>query len=317
MEPAVRALHDDALVAAITEAVGTSKLESLGGFESFVYEATDTRIVKATWHDRRTPEQIGAEIHFINYLADGGAPVCRALPLGDGSMLRTVSASTGAFHVYALEKAAGAILARNERTDEHWIRWGALVGQLHRLSAEYPGPPAPLQRPTWEQEHAAIERFVEKDSIFLRRFRDTIGAVGALPREAGAYGSMHTDLHSYNIFWQNGEPRVFDFDDMLEFWFIADLAIVLYYGLLGDYDDLQAEFERMRDLLLRGYATEHALPQWSHDALPHFLALREHTLRAVILRSVPEAERTPGWRRFLDEATERIHAGRPALGLRF
>ena len=126
---------------------------------------------------------------------------------------------------------------------------------------------------------------------------------------------MHTDLHSHNIFWQDGELRVFDFDDTLEFWFIADLAIVLYYGLLGDYDDLQAEFERMRDLLLRGYATEHALPQWSHEALPHFLSLREQTLRAVIRRSVPEAERTPGWRRFMDEATERIRAGRPALNL--
>jgi len=315
MEPAVRALHDDALVAAIADAVGVSKLESLGGFESFVYETADTRIVKATWHERRTPEEIGAEVHFINYLADGGAPVCRALPLADGSMVRTVSASTGTFHVYAFEKAAGAILARNERTDEHWMRWGVLVGQLHRLSAAYPGPPPPLKRPSWEQEYAAVERFVEPGSVFLRRFRDTLESIHALPHDAGAYGSIHTDLHSHNIFWQDGEPRVFDFDDMLEFWFIADLAIVLYYGLLGDYDDRQAEFERMRDLLLRGYATEHDLPEWSHAALPHFLALREQTLRAVILRSIPVAERTPPWQRLFEEATQRIRDGRPALDL--
>ena len=49
--------------------------------------------------------------------------------------------------------------------------------------------------------------------------------------------------------------------------------------------------------------------------LPLFLALREHTLRAVIRRSIPEEERTPPWQRFFEEATERIRHGRPQLDL--
>ncbi|MHC4953201.1 MAG: phosphotransferase enzyme family protein [Planctomycetota bacterium] len=325
MEAAVRALHDDALVARIAGVVGVAPvhLESLGGFESFVYDTTvagQPRIVKATWHGRRTPEQIGAEIDFVNFLADGGAPVCRTLPLADGSLVCTVPAATGAFHVYTFEKAPGAILERKERTDEHWIRWGALVGSMHRLSARYPGPPPPLARPTWEEEYDSIERIIADDPVFLQRFRDTIAALRELPREAGAYGAIHTDLHSHNIFWHDGEPRVFDFDDMLEFWFVSDLAIVLYYALLGPVwhaDDRQADFDQLRDLVLRGYRSEHALPEWSYEVLPHFFALREQTLRAVILRSIPEAERTPPWQRFFVAATERIRAGRPPLDLSF
>ena len=159
-------------------------------------------------------------------------------------------------------------------------RFGICDVQLAAVASRT-GKRAEAYRDAAGEKIGSFESFIEPDSIFLRRFHDTIEAIGALPRDAGSYGSIHTDLHSHNIFWLNGEPRVFDFDDMLEFWFVADLAIVLYYGLLGDYDDLQAEFERMRDLLLRGYATEHALPQWSHDALRHFLSLREQTLRAA------------------------------------
>jgi len=328
MEPAVRALHNDALVAEIAEAVGVApgELRSLGGFESFVYETTVAgapRIVKATWHKRRTPDEIGAEIHFVNFLADGGAPVCGAVPLAGGMMVRTVPASTGAFHVYAFEKAPGAVRKPKDATDKQWIRWGALVGQMHRLSSSYEGPPPPLSRPTWQDEYASIERLVADDPVFLGRLRDTLGALRALPRDAGAFGASHTDLHSHNIFWHNtlgqqSEPRVFDFDDMLEFWFISDLAIVFYYALLSPVwhdDDRQADFERMRELVMRGYETEHSLPESSHDALPLFLSLREQTLRAVILRSIPEEERGERWQTFLADASERIAKKRPALDL--
>jgi Ser/Thr protein kinase RdoA (MazF antagonist) len=324
MEPAVRALHTEALREVIAQAVGVpvGGLGLLGGFESFVYEASVNgvpRIVKATWHERRTPAQIGAEAHFVNYLADGGAPVCRALPLASGRVVETVAAASGAFHVCAFEKAAGAVLTREERTDAHWIRWGALVGQMHRLSAAYPGPPPPLGRPTWEEEYTAFGPFLDGEPEIRRAFDRTLDALRALPREAGAYGPIHTDLHSHNLFWTGLEPRVFDFDDMLDFWFISDLAIVLYYGLMNPIwheGDRQADFERLRGLLWEGYATEHALPDWSYEALPHFLALREQTLVAVTIRSVPEEQRNERWQAYFLEASARLREGRPALDLR-
>jgi len=323
MEPAVRALHTDAVHAQVARMVGVapSELRTLGGFESFVYEADvagTPRIVKATWHGRRTREEMGAELHFVNYLADGGAPVCRAVPLASGELIETVPATEGAFHVCAFEKARGAQLKREQLTDEIVARWGALVGNLHRLSTSYPGPPLPLRRPTWEIEHAAIERIIVGEPEIHRRFRRIIDAIAQLPRETGAFGAMHTDLHHHNVFWHEGQPRAFDFDDMLDFWFVSDLAIVFYYGVLAPVwhdDDRQADFDRLRAAVLRGYATEHSLPDWSYDALPLFLALREHTLRAVILRSIPESERTPWWQQYLSDATARILEDRPALDL--
>jgi len=325
MEPAVRALHTDAVIEGVASVVGVAadQLKVLGGFESFVYETTvggEPRIVKATWHGRRTPAQMGAELHFANHLADGGAPACRALPLASGQLIETVPAASGAFHVCSFEKAPGAVLAREDRTEEHWTRWGALVGQMNRLSMSYPGPPPPLQRATWEEEYGEIGTLLDGQPELRRAFDRTIDGIRSLPRDADAFGAMHTDLHSYNVFWTGLEPHVIDFDDMLDFWFISDVAIVLYYALMGPVfheDDRQADYERLRELVLGGYATEHTLPDWSIDALPHFMELREQTLLAVIARSIPESERTPPWQKFFEEATDRVRAGRPPLDLQF
>lgn len=323
MDPIVRAQHTPAVHAAVARAVGVTpeRLRTLGGFESFVYEASvdgTACIVKATWHGRRTTDEIGAELHFINYLYDGGAEVCRALPLATGELIATVRSANGAFHVCAFEKAHGGPMAWTARTEEVLVRWGTLAGRFHRLGASYPGPPASLRRPSWENEYAEIDELIAPEPIMHRCYEETVAAIRRLPRDRGAFGPMHTDLHSGNIFWQDGAPRVFDFDDMLDFWFVADIAIILYYGALDAMEhggDPQTEYDRIRAPLLRGYGREYTLPQWSHDALPLFLALREHTLRAVILRSVPPEDRTEPLHRFIEGATERIRAGVSPLGL--
>ena len=124
MEPHVRALHTDTVHAAVARAVGVSPdaLRSLGGFESFVYETVveeAPRIVKATWHGRRTTDEMGAELHFVNYLADRGAPVCRALPLADGRLIATVpAAELVAFDWYKQLIVEGA---REHRLPEYYV----------------------------------------------------------------------------------------------------------------------------------------------------------------------------------------------------
>jgi len=323
VEPAIRAEYTDGVRASLAAAAGISPvaIQDLGGFESFVHEAEidgRPRIIKATWGGRRSREEMGAEVHFVNALSDGGATVCRALPLCDGGLVTTVPSARGEFHVTSFAKAPGACLPRSEWTPATLIEWGALVGRLHRLSSAYPGPPPPLHRPSWEDDFASIRRLIENEPDITAHFDALIAQAAALPRDRGAFGHMHTDLHRGNIFWHDGEMHVFDFEDTLEFWFVADLSIVLYYALLGPIwsDDLQADFDTARKALLEGYAREHTLPDWSWAALPLFMALREHTLRAVMIRSLPVEEREDWERAFVPAVTARILADEPPLGLR-
>ena len=323
MEADIRALYTDDVRAGVASALGVTsdRLEDLGGFESFVH-ATELGgrpvIVKATWSGRRTPAEMGAEQHFVGYLADHGAPVCRFVPLASGELLASVPAGDGAFHVTAQVRAPGDVLKREEWTDEVMREWGRTVGILHRLSAGYPGPPAPLHRPTWEEEHDMFLGLLDDRPEVQRALRGLLDEIAKLPRDASVFGAMHTDLHRGNLHWHEGRPYVFDFEDMVDFWFVSDLAIVLYYGALNPVwsDDRQADFDRLKARVFEGYADEYALPQSMWDALPLFMRIREAVLVAVIVRSVPEEKWSDRQRKYLVDAPRRLANGEPALGLR-
>ncbi len=310
MEPAVRARYTSEVQAKVAAAVGATPeaLGTPGGFESFVHEVGvpgSRRIVKATWHERRTLEQLGAEHHFLGALADAGAPVCRPLPLASGELVASVRAGDGHFHVMCYEHAEGECLTRDAWTPDLFKAWGAMVGTLHRIAAAYVGPPAPLSRPTWQQEYTEVVGMLG-DARARSALEAVLADVRALPRTPGSFGSMHGDLHRHNVHWAGGQPRVFDFDDMLDFWFASDVAIVLYYAVLRPIwhaDDKQADYDAVKAAVLEGYRREHDLPQAAWNTLPLFLKLREITLLAVCERSIPASERPPelvadmaGWR---------------------
>jgi len=323
MKPAVQSQYTSAVRAAVAAAVGAdaATMHDHDGFESFVHEADvegEIRIVKATWGGRRTANEMGAEVDFVRYLSEQGAPVCRPLPLRDGAWQRAVPSEDGVFHVTSWAKAPGQSLAKEAFSAEAFYAWGALVGRLHRLSMTYPGPPAPLARPSWQTELGSLADLVSGEPDMHAHFQSLIGELEALPRARGSFGAMHTDMHRYNIHWHDGQMLVFDFEDMIDFWFVADLAIVLFYAVMSPLEglDRQSLYDELQAPLWEGYASEHTLPPGAREALPLFMSLREHTLRAVVLRSIPEAERAPGWLTFLEESTQRIRKGAPALGLR-
>ncbi|MDJ0975287.1 MAG: phosphotransferase [Planctomycetota bacterium] len=321
MTPAVRALMTDAVHREIAAVVGVAPddLTKLGGFESFVFETVvddEARIVKATWSGRRTPEEIGAEADFLRYAAERGAQVCGATPLASGAMVATVPAGDDAFHVYAQRKALGAMVPATAWEPEHFERCGRMLGALHRIATAYPGPPAPLWRKRWEAEYGELEPIIAAEPDLHARYREVVDAIASLPRDTGAFGSMHCDPHSHNMFWHDGEPRLFDFEDMCPFWFISDLAMVLFYAVLNLAPEVRTpRFQQAYADLLRGYAPEHALPSWSYEALPLFLSLREHVLRAVVIRSVPREEQGAWWHAYIDDCAARWRDGRPPLDL--
>lgn len=318
MEPAVRTRYTPEVRDQVARVVGVAPaaLVDLGGFESFVHVAEvagEKRIVKATWHQRRSLEELGAEHHFVTALADAGAPVCRPLPLANGRLVESVPAAEGCFHVMAYEHADGERLTREHWTPALFVTWGSMVGTLHGIATRYEGPPAPLQRPTWEQEYAEVMGMLTDGSIRAALAR-VLEQIRALPRNLGSFGPIHTDLHSHNVHWSEGRPRVFDFDDMLDFWFVSDLAIVLYYAVLRPIwhaDNKQVDYDEVKAALFEGYQQQHELPGDAWAALPLFLELREITLLAVCERSFTVEERPPELAADMAAAKARILGGRP------
>ena len=197
--------------------------------------------------------------------------------------------------------------------------WGATIGLFHRLARNYPGPPPGCQRSPWTHEYSVSDRAGSDLPEIQAAYAETVARVAALPRTPESFGPIHGDLHQSNLHWtEDDRCHVFDFDDMMDFWFVSDLAVVLYYEAMGagrHQSDRRAAYARARPLLLEGYHREHTIRDEVLGQIPLFMSLREQDLRAAVLRSVPPSKRTEWHHRFLADTARRIRAGEPALGL--
>ena len=324
MKPEVRARYTPDVRAGVARAAGGAPdaLADVGGFESFVHELVvdgAPRIIKATWSGRRSAEAVQAELDFVSWLADHDAPVCRPLPLRGDALLETVPCEGGGWHVTAWEKAPGTNLPRADFTPEAFRPWGALAGTFHRLAAEYRAARGPDARPTWEEELDGMALGEHNEPDMIEQYVALRDRIQALPREPVGFGPMHADLHHGNIHWHEGAMRVFDFEDMIDYWFVADLAVILFHSIRAQEDvaEVQRRYDAFAPALFEGYASTYELPRHHRDALALFAAEREQVMRAVILRSIPPEDRAEHLVRFVEASGARIRAGEPALGIRW
>ncbi len=139
-----------------------------------------------------------------------------------------------------------------------------------------------------------------------------------LPRDPAAYGLIHQDAHQGNFFvTESGKITLFDFDDCVYSWFINDIALVLFYAVMGQ-EDQAAFITQFLTGFLPGYMSEHHLdPVWFKE-IPNFLKLREIDLYAVIHRSFDVKNLDDPWCvRYMDGRKERIEGKIPYLDYDF
>ncbi len=111
-----------------------------------------------------------------------------------------------------------------------------------------------------------------------------------LPKNRDTYGLIHMDLHPWNFFYHNREIIPFDFDDCVYSWFVADLAMALYYVTQEEADvdghkkkewwpgslslSRGALVKTFLEPFLSGYQPENALDSAWLRRIPEFLRLR-------------------------------------------
>ena len=333
MDKAIRDRYGDAILQEVAARYGQTPgaLTALGGFESFIYRFDDNGapvILRVTHSLRRSPDLIRGEVDWINALAMGGAAVARALLSARGELVEEIDdGAGGCFLATAFAFAPGRPPWEAGWTPARIDAYGRLLGRMHALTKDYrPADPA-WRREAWpatfEAEIAGLLR--GDDAPLLARYQALTRRIEARPRGRDDYGLIHFDAHEANLHIDGDRVVLFDFDDCAYNWFIADIAIVLFYRVTN-----RDEPERVAaDFLpgfLRGYTAENRLdPRWL-AAIPDFLTTREIDLYAVIRRSYDLPEVTPAaveaiphdWpRRFMRGRRERLLAEQPYLDLDF
>ena len=272
-----------------------SLYESYEGCQNLVYDYEregQPLILRISYRPDRPVDQIKAELHFVNYLADHGVGVARALPSQDGNLVESVLAAGISFLVVCFVKGKGLRVPDNEYRyragipiEEYFQSWGRLLGQMHALAKDYMPISESVKRPEWFQLHRfkdiIDDRVLERLPLVRDRFEGLLAQIQALPKDRDSFGLIHGDFNdgNFTVDYDNGDITVFDFDDACYFWFMYELACAWEGGvgraMFSELAERKAFMSHYFDQVLEGYHRANTLSTKWLERLPLFLKLIE------------------------------------------
>ena len=296
----------------------------LDGFESFIYEFTrgaGTYILRVGHSGRRAEALVHGEVDWINYLADRGAGVPRAVPSKNGRIVEAIDDGAGERFIAAVfTKAAGRSPREAGWSPDLYETYGRTLGAMHALTKPYRPSQVAWKRPEWDDP--AIQdveaHLPPAETGVVERYRDLLRHLSTLPKDKDSYGLIHFDAHGGNFLVDDrGRITLFDFDDCCYGWFMYDIAIAFFYMVFGK-EDPGAFTEGFMRHFLAGYRSENRLgPEWLAE-FPNFLKMREIDLYAVIHRSFDVDNLDNPWcARFMEGRKARIEQGVPFVDFDF
>jgi len=326
MENSITKLYSEKILDQALERYSIKKenTSALGGFESYIYainRGAEQGILRIAHSIRRSPDLIRGELDWINYLYRGGVGVARPWKSDRGEWVELIDDGAGGFFLAsAFEKARGETHRGGDWSRDLLWEYGNQVGRMHHLTVDYvPGKPE-WKRPEWDAPiHHDVDQFIPSREQNIRvLYRDSIRRIKTLPVECGAYGLIHQDAHQGNFFVdQDGKITLFDFDDSSYSWFVEDIALVLFYAVMGQEDpkEFTAAF---LDGFMPGYFSAYPLELKWFQYIPWFMKMRELDLYAVIHRSFDVENLEDPWCIwYLDGRKERLLNNVPYLDFDF
>jgi Ser/Thr protein kinase RdoA (MazF antagonist) len=259
----------------------------------FFYERTAVEyVLRVSFRDDRVPDQILAELDFVNYLYEHGVRVSRPIVSREGRFMEILQSDDHRFAVVSFERARGHRLPdrgyqyrEGVLIDEYFHNWGRLLGQMHRLAQQYtPNSPARTRPELLDvlANHSIPTYLPPSFDKVRERFEALHATVSMLPKSSDVYGLIHADFSDGNfcVDYANGDITAFDFDDAAYCWFMYDLADAWRCGVgwtatEKDPGKRREFMDQYFDTLLSGYAHEHSLPDAWLNRLPLFLKLIE------------------------------------------
>ncbi len=268
-------------------------IEFVGYSQNYVFRAKDQRgqplIARLTEPDHRSREEILAELHWVDFLKAHGVRACGATQPHGHDVCETLQVEGRDYFSVLFEHAPGHAITGRDLTPTLSEQHGKLLGQLHRLAADY-NPPLGTHRPQWYESRLysrdAEEHLLPEQPLILDVLQDLVAQGMALPRERDACGLIHLDLHYNNLFLDEGTPHLFDFDNSSYGFYANDVAkalhgsVLTYHRRKERFDDSPFESPLVDEALQtvwspfwNGYRSEHEPQPSLFEMLPLFFML--------------------------------------------
>jgi len=319
-------IYNKQIFSQIAEQYGLApqKFKLLDGFENFIYEFRQNDldlILRVTHSLHRDMGQIKAEVDWVNYLVDNGVSASGAVLSPGGNLIERIDLPESYFMAVAFQKAEGRHVGKEDISTELFQKLGRMIGKMHFLTKSYIPTDKSCLRPYWYNETTGLHNFIPEDQEIVKfKFEEILNNINRLEKDDNSFGLIHTDAHFGNMFINEGKLTLFDFDDSAYKWFISDIAIVIFYGImrLPEKKTLEEFGEFIFRNFMQGYRLENELDPYWFELMPEFLKLREIVLYAVIYMGFDvENLQDPWCKWYLNGRKEKIEQNIPYLDLNF
>ena len=242
---------------------------------------------------RRSLFCLEERLRFVEYLGRHGAPVIRPQLSPQGALYETFPFAAHLWVGYCMEIAPGQPVPAERWDPRCFERWGRTIGQLHRLTREYPSwrasfdPVTGEELLTWRDEWKDFHEWCQ-DAEARAAWAEIGRALETLPVTRDAFGFIHNDPHIWNLLYDGERLTLLDFDVANHHWFVNDIAIACQSILFSQTGGMERPVHDREKLLaflrhfMAGYKQEHHLSAEWLSRLDLFIAYRRILLFTVM-----------------------------------
>ncbi len=289
----VRIIYSDKEIISFAERFTSSveSIELLGQSHNTVYKITcrNSFILRVTPLCHRSRNEIVSELDFLIHLHENGATVSSPLLSLTGDLVIGFQSDSGDGHISAFTIAEGLDWRTRDNDHISLEHIGRSHGKIHKESRNYDPVNFPKRRQYFESQHLkkAAQVFRKANPKLVEYFESYLADLSVMTKSPLNYGLTHGDFlfSNYNITSDN-KVTVFDFDECEYSWYINDIAICVYYYLLGgdptELNKKSEEAEQMVCSLMKGYLAEYPLPLEELEKMNLLFSMRDYILLSTI-----------------------------------
>lgn len=301
----------------------------LGNSANMVYEVEQNGkfyILRITQGSAKYVPAYEGEIDWVNYLADNGVNVSKAISSINNKFVECVNVDNSCYLVSAFEKAKGKMpntKDTNEWNESLFYIWGQTMGQMHALSKKYTVNDISMKRKEWIEDIYFASEYslpIEEKKV-INKWNSIVDKLKSLPKDKNSYGIIHYDFHQFNFFINDGNITVFDFDDCLYHWFTCDIAIALYHALdslpkTETQNRINFAYQFMRSFL-NGYLSENKIDNYWIEKIPLFLDYRKICSFMFVLKLWSSTDINESQQKYIQEMKYNIENDIPVIAIDF
>lgn len=248
-------------------------------------EGAKAKIIRISFLDDRSQEELLAEVEYIRYLFEHGGNVSNVISSRNGNLLEVITLCNQRFSISVFEKAKGKRLVDNHYRyrdgvpmTEYYSNCGKVLGKLHQLSKEY--TPAHRRYSFFDKYNAESINALIPNSLPLlkQKLIQLLQTLETVDRNRESFGMIHFDYNdgNYHIDFDTGEITVFDFDNSCFGWYMFDLASIWGNGVgwiahEPNATKRKAFMDDYFETALAGYKSETAIEDSMLAQLPLFI----------------------------------------------